>query len=57
MDAEKTVDCVGILLAVFLPPLGVFLKFGIKLEFWICLLLTIIAYIPGIVYAVYVLLK
>jgi len=24
-------------------------------EFWICLLLTILGYIPGIVYAVYVL--
>jgi uncharacterized membrane protein YqaE (UPF0057 family) len=25
-------------------------------EFWICLLLTILGYIPGIIYAVYVLL-
>jgi uncharacterized membrane protein YqaE (UPF0057 family) len=26
-----------------------------QVEFWICLLLTILGYIPGIIYAVYVL--
>ncbi|GJM94445.1 hypothetical protein GQ55_3G095400 [Panicum hallii var. hallii] len=44
-----------ILLAILLPPLGVFLRYGIGVEFWICLLLTILGYIPGIIYAVYVL--
>ncbi|WVZ96010.1 hypothetical protein U9M48_041703 [Paspalum notatum var. saurae] len=83
-----------ILLAILLPPLGVFLRYGIgvrtfvirrrrsidqavcsdlqypnlhgrrhggsttlaaRAEFWICLLLTILGYIPGIIYAVYVL--
>lgn len=28
-----------VILAVLLPPLGVFLKFGLKAEFWLCLLL------------------
>ena len=28
---------------------------SIQVEFWICLLLTILGYIPGIIYAVYVL--
>ncbi|XP_019058453.1 PREDICTED: low temperature-induced protein lt101.2-like [Tarenaya hassleriana] len=46
---------IDILLAIFLPPVGVFLRFGIKVEFWICLVLTLFGYIPGIVYAVYVL--
>ncbi|PKA54616.1 Hydrophobic protein RCI2A [Apostasia shenzhenica] len=49
--------CIDILLAVILPPLGVFLRFGCKSEFWICLLLTILGYLPGIIYAVYVLTK
>jgi uncharacterized membrane protein YqaE (UPF0057 family) len=26
-------------------------------EFWLCLLLTIIGYIPGIIYAIYVLVR
>jgi uncharacterized membrane protein YqaE (UPF0057 family) len=46
-----------LLLAFFLPPLGVFFKYGIHSEFWICVLLTICGYIPGIIYAVYVILQ
>ncbi|BBN02400.1 hypothetical protein MPTK1_2g15060 [Marchantia polymorpha subsp. ruderalis] len=48
---------VDIILAIILPPLGVFLKFGCQIEFWICLLLTILGYIPGIIYAIYVLVR
>ncbi|GJN34610.1 hypothetical protein PR202_gb23289 [Eleusine coracana subsp. coracana] len=45
-----------ILLAIILPPLGVFLHFGCcSMEFCICLLLTVLGYIPGIIYAIYVL--
>ncbi|XP_028067181.1 salt stress-induced hydrophobic peptide ESI3-like [Camellia sinensis] len=44
-----------ILLAIVLPPVGVFFRYGIGVEFWIDLLLTILGYIPGIVYAIYVL--
>jgi uncharacterized membrane protein YqaE (UPF0057 family) len=45
---------VDIILAIILPPLGVFLKYGLQREFWICLVLTILGYIPGILYAIYV---
>ncbi|KAG6550868.1 hypothetical protein Mapa_007482 [Marchantia paleacea] len=48
---------VDIILAIILPPLGVFLKFGCQIEFWICLLLTLLGYIPGIIYAIYVLVR
>ncbi|KAG6553525.1 hypothetical protein Mapa_004437 [Marchantia paleacea] len=48
---------VDIILAIILPPLGVFLKFGCRIEFWICLLLTICGYVPGIIYAIYVLVQ
>nr|CAB3501162.1 unnamed protein product [Digitaria exilis] len=44
-----------VLLAIFLPPVGVFLRYGCGVEFWIDLLLTILGYIPGIIYALYVL--
>ncbi|PKA52909.1 Hydrophobic protein OSR8 [Apostasia shenzhenica] len=45
---------VEILISIILPPLGVFLRHGCcSCEFCICLLLTILGYIPGIVYAIY----
>jgi len=43
--------CCELLLAILLPPLGVFFKYGCAMEFWICVLLTILGYIPGIIYA------
>ncbi|KDO59494.1 hypothetical protein CISIN_1g034455mg [Citrus sinensis] len=43
-----------ILLAVLLPPVGVCLRHGCcSVEFCICLLLTILGYVPGIIYALY----
>ncbi|KAM4107901.1 hypothetical protein ACB094_03G002500 [Castanea mollissima] len=48
---------IEIILAIILPPLGVFLKFGCEVEFWICLLLTILGYLPGILYAIYIITK
>ncbi|KMS98601.1 hypothetical protein BVRB_3g070440 [Beta vulgaris subsp. vulgaris] len=48
---------IDIILAIILPPLGVFLKFGIETEFWICVVCTFFGYLPGIIYAVYVITK
>ena len=50
-------DTILILLALLLPPLSTFLKRGLLREFWICLLLTILGWIPGIIYAIYVVMK
>ncbi|ESQ49469.1 hypothetical protein EUTSA_v10021895mg [Eutrema salsugineum] len=52
-----TATFIDILLAILLPPLGVFLRFGCGVEFWICLVLTLFGYLPGILYALYVLTK
>ncbi|WOH09601.1 hypothetical protein DCAR_0729059 [Daucus carota subsp. sativus] len=52
-----TATFVEIILAIILPPLGVFLRFECQVEFWICLLLTFLGYLPGILYALYVLTK
>ncbi|KAE9611896.1 putative proteolipid membrane potential modulator [Lupinus albus] len=57
MASEGTATCIDILLAIILPPLGVFLKYGCKVEFWITLLLTIFGYLPGIIYAIYAITK
>ena len=47
-------DVLRILLAILLPPLGVFLQVGFGLHFWLNIVLTIFGYIPGIIHAVYV---
>uniref|UniRef100_A0A7N0UCN5 Uncharacterized protein n=1 Tax=Kalanchoe fedtschenkoi TaxID=63787 RepID=A0A7N0UCN5_KALFE len=44
-----------VILAIFLPPVGVFLRYGFGAEFWIDLVLSFLGYIPGIIYAIYVL--
>jgi len=44
-----------ILVAIVLPPLGVFLQEGLGRRFWINVLLSLLGYIPGIVHAVWVL--
>jgi len=48
------VDVLRILLAILLPPLGVFLQVGLGLQFWVNVLLTLLGYVPGIVHAVYI---
>ncbi|KAG9156439.1 hypothetical protein Leryth_024203 [Lithospermum erythrorhizon] len=52
MGAETFLE---VILAIILPPVGVFLHYGCGIQFWICLLLTFLGYIPGIIYAIYVL--
>ena len=39
--------------AVVVPPLGVYLARGITPAFWIGCLLTLLAWLPGMVFAVY----
>lgn len=50
-------EIVKIILAIVLPPLGVFLQVGIGKHFWINIILTLLGYIPGIVHAVWVIAK
>ena len=47
-------DLIRIIIAILLPPLGVFLQVGLGKHFWINILLTILGYIPGIVHAIWV---
>ena len=50
-------DLVKVLIAILLPPLGVFLEVGITGHFWLNILLTILGYIPGIVHAIWVIAR
>ncbi len=40
-----------IILAVFLPPIAVFLQVGVGKHFWINIILTLIGIVPGMVHA------
>lgn len=55
--SSNTGDVLRILLAILLPPLGVFLEVGLGLHFWINLVLTLLGYIPGIIHAVWVITR
>lgn len=47
-------DVLRLVLAVLLPPLGVFSQVGLGLHFWLNILLTLLGYIPGIIHAVWI---
>lgn len=51
---EIIMDIVTLLLAIFLPPVAVFLKVGLTLHFWINVILTLLGYIPGSLHALWV---
>jgi len=55
--AVTATDPIKILFAILLPPLGVFLEVGLKGHFWLNILLTLLGFIPGIIHALYVILK
>lgn len=48
---------IRILLAIFLPPIAVFLERGIGGQFFLNILLTLLGGLPGSVHALYVILK
>lgn len=50
-------DLVRIILAILLPPVGVFLQVGLGPQFWLNILLTLLGYIPGIVHAVWIIAR
>lgn len=56
-NEEANLDIVRIILAILLPPLGVFLQVGLTTQFWINVILTLLGYIPGIIHAVWIILR
>jgi uncharacterized membrane protein YqaE (UPF0057 family) len=55
--AVTATDPLKIILAILLPPVGVFTEVGFGGHFWLNILLTILGYVPGIIHALYVILK
>lgn len=54
--AISTNKLLMIIIAVILPPLAVALDSGLSKQFWISLVLTLLFYLPGLIYALYVIL-
>ena len=50
-------DIIRLIAAILLPPVGVFLQVGLSAQFWINVLLTLLGYIPGIIHAVWIILR
>lgn len=43
--------------SVIVPPVGVFLHRGFGNELMICILLTFLGYIPGLIYAIFIIIS
>ncbi|WP_127754731.1 YqaE/Pmp3 family membrane protein [Devosia sp. 1566] len=50
-------DVLRIILSVIIPPVGVFLQVGLGLQFWLNILLTLLGYFPGLIHAIWVILR
>jgi uncharacterized membrane protein YqaE (UPF0057 family) len=57
LEPRRAVDLIRIVLAILLPPLGVFLQVGLGGQFWLNILLTLLGCIPGIVHAVWIIAR
>lgn len=57
VPSRRDGDVLRVLLSILLPPVGVFLQVGLGLHFWLNLLLTLLGYVPGIIHAVWVILR
>ncbi len=47
-------DFIRLLIAFILPPLAVYIQFGIGKHFWINCVLTMLGFVPGLLHAVYI---
>ena len=56
-DNGENMDLIRIVIAILLPPLGVFMQVGFAGAFWLNILLTLCGYIPGIVHAVWIIAR
>jgi uncharacterized membrane protein YqaE (UPF0057 family) len=50
-------DILRIIIAIFIPPLAAFLTVGIGLHFWLNLILTLIFFVPGMIHALWLVVK
>lgn len=53
----KEMNPLHVILAILLPPVAVALKFGMTKDFVINLVLTLLFFVPGVIHALYLVLK
>jgi len=46
----------ALIAAILLPPLGIFLERGMARDFWISVPLTILFFVPGVLFALFIVL-
>jgi len=55
---NKTLELVlKIILSVFLPPAAAFWQVRLSVHFWVNLVLTLLAWLPGIIHALWLVLR
>lgn len=54
---EKTADFLRIVASLIIPPVGVFFQVGFGLHFWLNIILTLFGYVPGLIHAIYIIVK
>jgi uncharacterized membrane protein YqaE (UPF0057 family) len=57
MSDLQTNTLLMVIIAILIPPLAVFLKKGLGIALIINIILTLLFYIPGLIHALYVILK
>ena len=55
--AYYVVNIIRIILAIFVPPVAAFLTVGIGLHFWLNLILTLCFFVPGMIHALWLVVK
>jgi uncharacterized membrane protein YqaE (UPF0057 family) len=56
-SARTGSSAAAIVAALFLPPLGVFLDAGMGRAFWITTILTLLFFVPGVIFALVTILR
>ncbi|KAL4368170.1 hypothetical protein GQ457_05G001320 [Hibiscus cannabinus] len=51
-EEKKEAECLDILLAIFVPPAGIYKKEGCTGRFWVNVALTVLGIAPGSIHAV-----
>jgi uncharacterized membrane protein YqaE (UPF0057 family) len=50
-DLRRPVTPWTVIAAILLPPLGIFLSRGLTPAFWLTVVLTLIGWVPGVIFA------
>lgn len=55
--STSNLNILNLILAIFLPPVSAFLQVGVSLHFFVNIVLTLMGFLPGMVHALWLVLK